>query len=88
MHENNYCNSYELTDIPDDGIKETEGALVGDALGTCEVEGDSDGAGVLKVGADDTLGDSEGLRLGLSDGETLGMDDGRSLGENDGRLDG
>lgn len=49
---------------------------MGAVLGTCDKDGDWDGAGVLKVGACDTEGLSDGFAEGKSVGATLGVDDG------------
>lgn len=65
---------------------EMVGLAEGESLGACDVEGEADGCGVLKVGAADTVGDSLGLLEGKSVGEALGFDDGSSLGLLEGTL--
>jgi hypothetical protein len=60
----------------EDGIRDMEGADVGVLLGTCDNDGDWDGAGVLKVGAWEIDGLSDGLAEGTSVGDTLGVDEG------------
>jgi hypothetical protein len=69
-----------LSEGDDDGLNETLGCPVGATLGTNEIEGDSEGAGVLNDGAKDTEGAEDGLREGLSDGVALGWSEGLSLG--------
>jgi hypothetical protein len=57
-----------------DGINEMDGNDEGVAVGSCDIDGDTDGAGVLKVGTWLTLGCSDGLSEGKSVGDALGRE--------------
>ena len=61
-------------------MNETLGRPVGAILGSRDREGDSDGAGVLNVGAKEMEGEEEGRKEGLSEGGALGWSEGLSLG--------